>query len=329
MRKLLLLFSLLLWASAVGAQDSPQFIVQVIADSAFIRAAPDAASIEVASVFENDSLTAVGRNIDGLWLEVRRPGRRDKVGWISREVVVFTFEVAKLPITDLTTGVTGHDSVIDTGISVLMVGETRLRAAPDREAAEITIIPVNLTLPVLERTPDRLWLKVNYRGTIGWVAEFLTSTTSDIRSITVSPEYSLTNVGAFEIIPPELQIAQIDRLLAWIAETDTIATTVSTYWTLLSSGETMECVSPAGNYPYYAYTARDVTELPELRRQIRIMEQAVNDLNASIEIMKRCGVYLDKDIRAAYADAINTRTIFAVVKRQMENLKERIETFGS
>jgi hypothetical protein len=329
MRKSLLCLLMLLCFASVSLAQSTEFVMQVLANSAFIRVAPDKEAEEVSSVFENDSLVAVGRNIDGLWLEVRRPGRQDKVGWISREVVAFTFEVAKLPITDLTTGLTGTEPVIDTGISVLMIGEARLRTSPDREGGEIDIVGVNLTLPVIERTPDRLWLKVNYRGTVGWVAEFLTSTTSDIRSVTVSQEYSLNDTGAFEIIPPELQLAQIDRLVLWVGEMDAIAADVATYWTLMSRGETMECVPPAGNYPYYAYTPNDVRELPELRRQIRILETAIDDLNSAIETMKRCGVYLDREMRGAYADAINAQTIFDVVTTQMGNLRERIETYGS
>lgn len=330
MRKLFFsILALLLLTSAIHAQDSTAFVLQVIADSAYIRAAPDQEAEAVSSVFENDNLVAVGRNIDGLWLEVRRPGRQDTVGWIYREVALFTFEVARLPITDLTTGLTGADPVVDSGVSVLTIGEANLRTDPDRESADVGVIPVNLTLPVLERTPDRLWLKVNYRGTTGWIAEFLTSTTADIQSVTVSLEYGGVNIGAFEVIPPEVQLAQIDRLLAWIADMDGIAGQVSPYWTLLSSGETMECVPPAGNYPYYAYTPRDVAELPELRRQVRILGQAIDDLNASIESMRRCGVYLDKDIRLAYANVINAQTIFDVVEVQMNNLKERIETYGS
>lgn len=337
---LLMLFSLS--ASAGLAQDAPtatptteafvptpDYVIQIVVDSAFIRAAPDETAERLSSVFENDSLVAVGRNIDGQWLEVRRPGRRDKVGWIHRDVGAFMFEIAKLPITDLTTGLTGPEPVIDTGISVLMIGEANFRTAPTREGQPIEVIPVNLTLPVLERTPDRLWLKINYRGTVGWISEFLTSTSANIESIPVSPEYALTNVSGLEIIPPEVQLAQIDRLQAWVTEMDAIAQQVAPYWTMLSSGETMECVPPTGNYPYYAYTPRDVQELPELRRQVRILEQAIDDLNASIETMKRCGVYLDKDIRSAYAKIINAQTIFAVVDRQMDNLRTRIETYGS
>jgi hypothetical protein len=329
MRKLFLcILSLLLLTSALHAQDTT-FVLQVVADSAFIRTAPDVESQEIASVFENDNLVAVGRNIDGTWLEVRRPGRKDTVGWIHRDVALFTFEVAKLPITDLTTGLTGANAVVDSGVSVLTIGEIVLRMEPDRESGEITILPVNLTLPVVERTPDRLWLKVNYRGTVGWIAEFLTSTTADIQSVAISPEFIASNITGFAIVAPEVQIAQIDRMLAWIAEMDGIAGQVSPYWTLLSSGETMECVPPAGNYQYYPYTPQDVSELPELRRQVRILEQAIDDLNASIEVMKRCGVYLDRDIRSAYADVINAQTIFDVVEEQMNNLKERIETYGS
>ncbi len=330
---------LILTASTALAQDTadstpppqsmPDYIIQIMANSAFIRAAPVIDAERIASVFENDSLIAIGRNIDGQWLEVRRPGRQDRVGWIHRDVAAIMFEVAKLPITDLTTGLTGPEPVIDTGISVLMIGEANFRTAPDRNGEPLEVVPVNLTLPVLERTPDRLWLKINYRGTVGWISEFLTSTSASIEAVPISPEYALTNLGAFEIIPPEVQLAQVDRLQAWIGEMNGIAAQVAPYWTLMSSGETMECLPPAGHYPYYAYTAEDIRELPELRRQVRLLEQAIDDLNASIEVMKRCGVYLQKDIRSAYAKVINAQTIFRVVDRQMSNLKTRIETYGS
>jgi hypothetical protein len=133
-----------------------------------------------ATVFENDSQVAVGRNNDRRWLEVRRPGRQNKLGWIARPLISGTFEVARLPMTDLTTGVVGPEPVVDTGIAVLTIDEIFLLSAPDRAAPQLAVIEVFLTLPVVERTPDRLWLKVNYRGTIGWIPEFRTGTSAHL-----------------------------------------------------------------------------------------------------------------------------------------------------
>ncbi|HEX2623420.1 MAG TPA: SH3 domain-containing protein, partial [Phototrophicaceae bacterium] len=106
MRKLILILTSVLFllvsaaSAAVEAQTapassvaSPEFVVAVAVDSAFIRAAPSLEAEAIASVFENDNLVAFGRNIDGLWVQVRRPARRDKVGWIAREVLFAGFEV--------------------------------------------------------------------------------------------------------------------------------------------------------------------------------------------------------------------------------------------
>jgi hypothetical protein len=217
--------------------------------------------------------------------------------------------------------------VVDSGVGVLIISEAELRTQANRRAPVIAVIPVNLTLPVIARTPDRQWLKVNYRGVTGWIAEFLTSTTANLDSVTISVEYAAD--PAFEHIPPEVQIAQIDRLLTWIDMYSTTASDVAFYWQQMKDGETMECRPPASDNAYYAYTQRDLVELPELRRQVRLLKAAIDDLNSAIVAMERCGVYLDKDIRAAYADAVNARLIFDGVKLQMENLKERIQIYGS
>jgi len=102
----------------VPAFAQTQNTVRVVADSAFVRQLPAFDATPSASVYVNDNLIAVGRNMDGLWLQVRRPMGRDPIGWINREVISFTFEIASLPITDSTTGLEGAEPVVDTGIAL-------------------------------------------------------------------------------------------------------------------------------------------------------------------------------------------------------------------
>ena len=324
MKKLILLL-LFLISSAVLAQDVPEYILQVIAESAYVRSAPITDAQAVASVFANDSLLAVGRNIDGGWLEVRRPGQQYEIGWIARQLVAFTFDAAQLPITDLTTGVIGQEPVVDTGFAALTINETPLRSSPDRRALPLLTIPVHLTLPVLERTPDLQWLKVNYRGTLGWIPMFLTNGSDALARVAVSPEFGDDpRYSAFVSVPPEQQLAQIERLLGFLTPIQQTTAEVAHYWQLMSRGETLECLPPAGNYPYYEYTPDDILQLPELRQQDRLLRQAIDDINASIEAMRRCGVYLPRDLRAAYADAINAQAIFRLIASRMEILRERV-----
>ncbi len=320
---------LLVWFMAVclvpfvaNAQSS--FVLQVTAASAFLRAAPALDAPAVASVFENDSLIAIGRNMDGEWLQVARPGNLAKTGWINHKLVALTFEIAQLPLTDATTGVTGSTPVTDTGIAVLMIGEGTLRSAPGRNQPALTVVPAHLTLPVVERTPDAQWLKINFRGTVGWVAEFVTRTTADLNAVPISPEYAGDErFAALEIIPPEVQIAQIDRLLAFVQPVNETAAGVASYWRMMARGETMACSAPA-DVPHFVNSPRDLAELPELRRQERVLKRAVDNLNAAIEPMRRCGVYLPKEISSAYAEAMSAQSILTALIQRMETLRRKI-----
>jgi hypothetical protein len=326
MKKMGFLFLLFLCCTLpVFAQEKREYVLQVVPDSAFLRVVPDSEAEAAASVFANDSLVAVGRNIDGEWIEVRRPGRLTGGGWIARRLTSFTFDVALLPITDLETGLIGPDPVIDTGFSILTISEGTLRATPFRHGTQLDIIPVNMTLPVVERTPDNQWLKINFRGTEGWLAEYETRSSTDLNLIAISPEYAGDpSYAALVTISPEVQIAQIDDLVNYIQPIETVTADVVHYWKMLSQGETMECVPPAGGYTDYPATPQDIVELPELRRQRRILTQAIADINLSIQAMQRCGIYTESEISRAYADGLNALTIFRLVMVRMENLRESI-----
>ncbi|MCU0499018.1 MAG: hypothetical protein MUF87_16830 [Anaerolineae bacterium] len=329
MRLILLLILLTLGFTVAAAQPTPDPVLTVSVESAFLRATPIENGELAGSVYENDTLYAIGRNVDGLWLQVRRPGRTTSAGWINRYVVQVTFDVSRLPMTDLLTGVTGPTPITSTPLSVMILGETPLLTAPERFTPIVAMIPGNLTLPVIERTPNNHWLRVNFRGTVGWIAEFLTSTTLDLTLAPISPQYAGDpQFEAYEIVPPEVQIAQLDRLLTWLYAMQLNADHLVTYWNQMAKGETVECRPPA-DYNYYSYTQRDVEELPELRRQIRFLNFAVDELNRSLVAMRRCGIYTSGDLNTARADATNAQVILRRITRAMENLRARIERFGS
>lgn len=321
-----LCYFLLLLAFPLITAAQAEYPVQVIAPSAFLRAAPSRDAEAISSVFENTSLTAIGRNVDGEWFQVSRPGNRAKTGWIARHLVSYMFEIAQLPITDLTTGVTGDVPVVDTGFSVLITGEVVLRAEPDSDSAQLTILPPLVVIPVLERLPDTTWLKVNYRGTAGWVAEYLTRTSANLEDVPISPQFAPvfnTRQGTMlEIVPLDVQINQIDRLLAYVHSMQDAAWQAAAFWQGLNAGKTMECLPPAGDYTAYVVTPRDRVELPELRRQERLLALAVAALNDSIAAMRRCGIYTPAEISAAYGSAVNAKGQFAAVEQNMKNLRK-------
>lgn len=305
----------------VEAQQTPSFSVRVSARSANVRAAPSVDAALVGSVFAEDALNAIGRNMDGSWIEIERPA-----GWIRRDTVVFTFDLTLLPITDLTTGVTGNTPVTDTGFAVQVIDDTVLRAAPERAAAEVTSIPIFTVLPVLERTPDNQWLLVNYRGVTGWLPQFLTRYTFVLNDLPVSPAFTDDpRYPPVTVIPVETQLAQIDRLLAYIEPLDTLADGVANYWNGLRRGQIFECQPHTETIEYYTITPQDLIELPELRQQERFLIQAVDDLNAALAPTQSCSIVISVDFQAAYADAINARAIFRMIRRRMDALRLRID----
>lgn len=334
-KRLIFIVWLLLWpVLPLAAQDEPTaavsqerdpnaFVLRVVADSVLIRALPTQESDFIGSTFENDNLVAVGRNIDGSWFEVRRPGRQNSAGWISEEWVAYMFDVSDLPITDLTTGVTGTEPVYDTGYAVLILTEATLRSRPHVNGDELMVIPAGLTIPVIERTPDDLWLFVNYLGNTGWVAEFLLRPSVNVRTLPISPAYAGTTIPV-EIIPREVQLAQVNRLREFIIPKRDLAESIANFWDVVGTGEVVPCNPPGAGFTYYAWTPRDVVELPELRRHVRRLERAIDDLNASITTMQRCGVYTESEISSAYAQAINARVIFNAILGALDNLEENV-----
>lgn len=300
------------------------FALQVKAPSAYIRELPSVEALIVASVYVNDSLVAIGRNIDGNWLQVTRLGQ--PIGWISRNVVNFTFDPVLLPLTDTTTGLIGETSIVDTGFSVQTLGDVILYAEPERNAAQRAVVPVFSVVPVLERTPDNQWLYVNYLGTVGWIQQFSTYSTTPLNSIPVSTTYGDDpRFPTVVTIPPEVQLAQIDRLLGYMTPLNTLANGVASYWRGIGNGKILECQPLDANVVYYTISEQDLVELPELRQQEYPLREAVESLNAALLPTQECGILFGVGIGDAYADALNARSIFTLIIRRMESLRERID----
>jgi hypothetical protein len=147
----------------------------------------------------------------------------------------------------------------------------------------------------------------------------------ELDTIPISPEYAGDpGYAAHEVIAPEVQIAQIDRLVNYLTPIHQVTFEVIDYWRLMSRGETMECLPPADNFADYSATPRDLIELPELRRQTRLLKQAIADVNTAITTMRRCGVYTPPEIISAYAKAIGAQHVFDLILKRMEILRKEL-----
>jgi len=295
-------------ASIATELEPSDFVMRVVVDSVNIRALPTTEADRAGSLFEGDIVYAVGRNIDATWFEIQRPSKDSRAGWVARDYFSYMFDATQLPITDLTTGLIGESPVVDTGVSAFVLTEAVLRAEPNFDAPEITRMQVQRAIPVLSRTPDNLWIKVNYLGQVGWVAEFLMNVPAGVVAVPIDEEQAV-GFAPIPIIPPEVQRAQAERFIAYATPIRDSASEVARFWSQLTEGLTIPCNPPESGFPLFTATQADLFELPELRRANRLVPRALDDLNASIETMQQCGVYTPSEISSAYAKAINARAI--------------------
>jgi hypothetical protein len=306
------------------AQDAPSFRVVVEVDSAFVRAAPAFDAELAASVYEDNQLEVVGRNLDGTWFEVRRPGRLTNLGWIFNETLEWDFDPENLPLTDLTTGVLGPTPLAaDPGFAVHVVEGVVMRPQPYFQGERIIDLPPGVTVPLLERDPVGEWLRVNYLGYEGWIIGFTTRTPSYLMDVPIAPGLPPLQTVAVDIIPPEIQLAQVARMREFVAPLDDLADYLADFWFMVGTGEIMPCNAP-GFVLEYLYTPADVRQLPELQRFAPRMNQGVGYLNDSIAPLRNCGMITPEDARAARVDAINARTIFSATLGALDNLEENV-----
>ncbi|HEX2906298.1 MAG TPA: SH3 domain-containing protein [Phototrophicaceae bacterium] len=325
MKKLLfLLFLLGCFTGLVSAQETESRLVSVNVESAFVRIAPDFAAEPVASLFEQDRVEVVSRNLDGTWYEVRRPGRLNNLGWVFNETLNWKFKPEFLPLGDLTTGVIGpHPLTAVPPFGVYMLEEAILREQPGRSAPAITKVPYLLTIPVLERNQDGTWLHVNYLGYDGWIAVFAARRLPNVMDIPEAPGLPALNVPAAVIIPVEIQQAQIDRLRAFMNDRKTLAGGLEAFWWKVFRGEVMPCDAPP-ELTYYPYGEEDVRELPELQRYTPRVIIAIDLMKTARDPFLTCGVVAPETVIDARNAATNARVIFEVTLDSLKNLEENV-----
>jgi hypothetical protein len=319
---LLLLGVFFLGIQATFAQDTPPYRVQVDEDSVYVRAAPTFTAENVASLFRDEWIEVVSRNLDGLWFEVRRPGRMTNLGWVYNRTLEWDFQPELLPLGDGTTGLLGTTPVAGLPrIGVYLLEGASMRASPSRRAPLLATVPPLVTVPVLARNQTATWLLVNYLGYEGWIIVFATRDRPDLMTVPEAPGLPPPDEPAVVIIPPEVQQAQVDRLRAFILERRTLARDLEGFWWAVFKGEIMPC-NPPPSVAQYSYSPRDIQELPELQRYLPRLSEAVDLVNDAIAPLSQCGIVNPSTVGDARDDAINARIIFDATLDVLENLEE-------
>ncbi len=300
---------------------------QATFESTFIRAAPSFDSEPIASVFIDDYLEVVGRNLDSTWYEVQRPNRMNSIGWINRESMTDIADPESVPVTDFTTGLTG-DAPVDPanpGVGVWIVEGVALRTLPDRLQGErILNIPPSVVAQAFERFDGQAWLRVNYLGNEGWIIGFTTRERPEVAALpentTILAIPASVNV---EVIPPEVQRAQVQRLREFTQYHLGISDDLAGFWFMVQNGDVMPCDPPASVLEY-AYSGRDVRELPETDRLAPRVNDGIDYLNASIGTLQQCGIIDPSDVVRARNNAINARVIFEATLPVLDDVERLI-----
>ena len=307
------------------AQTTEQdFDLIVDPDSAVIRLLPTRDAEFVASAFRSDRLEAIGRNLDGMWFLVRRPGRMNTLGWISRTVVDYDFRPEILPLLDFTTESTG-DFVLsrDPGFSAFTLAEVNLRVQPLDGQVIITRAPFGVVLPILER--DRLgdWYLVTYFGTTGWVNGINLRGVDNFKSIPVASGLPEIPVASTLIIPLDIQLSEIQEFRDYLIHQDQFATDLANFWDLVLGYEVMPCEPP----PFvtnYLFTRDDERAFPELEYLVPRLDTAIEFVNSAIEPLYECGVKRTQLVLDAKNAATNARIIYSATLSAINNIEIEI-----
>ncbi|MDQ7028045.1 MAG: hypothetical protein Q9P44_21085 [Anaerolineae bacterium] len=306
----------------VAAIEVERGVIEV--ESAFIRVLPDRQSEAVASVFERDILEIIGRNLDGLWFEVRRPNRLFRLGWISAKLIDIDFPPETLPMTDFTTGLVGTTPIPEDHLAIYLTAEANLRVEPLLSADIVAVVALGAILPAIGRDATGGWLYVNYRGTEGWLNSTVFRRLANILDLPdlTFVEENVAQLDAF-IIPPDIQLGQLQAFRNFVAASKSVAASPVPLWENVLLGEVMPC-EPPDFVQEYLITAADVQQLPELNRYAPRYNQGVILLNEAINPLYECGVLQNEVVLEARNDAINANIIMGAALGQLDFLENLI-----
>lgn len=309
----------------ISQTASTAFTAIVDVESAFVRVLPSEEAEAVASVFADEHLEIVSRNLDGTWFEVRRPGRMTNLGWMFNEMLLWDFAPEYLSFNETANATIAKDGIpVTTDYAVFIIEGVALRTWPSLQNSQrILNIPPSVIVPAMKRNQDASWLYVNYLGTEGWISSFTTRQRADVMQLPQAPNLPPLETIPVIVIPPELQLEQVTRFRTWTEDKLLLAQNLENFWWSVFRGEIMPCNPPA-EVANYLYGDGDVQQLPELDRYAPRSVTAVRYLRDSIGAMRQCGVVQPDDVYTARNDAINAKIIFQATLEQLDNLEEQI-----
>jgi uncharacterized protein YraI len=178
---LLLIVASVLWlipAQDIQAQSTASFTAKTIFD-VNIRATPGINSGVLAIFPSGAQGTAIGRSPGNNWIQMQY---QQTTGWVAAWLVVFSGDTSLLPVTtDM------QPDPITTNDPVLLFSPYNLniRAEPNASARILGKLPFGTRVSALQRTSNSSWVRIDYNGTQGWVAAWLSILTQDINGLSI------------------------------------------------------------------------------------------------------------------------------------------------
>jgi hypothetical protein len=321
---LLLIGLLFLGIFPAQAQNKPgEFVAQVNAPNAWVRSGPSEDAEAIASVFMDDPLLIVGRNLDGTWFEVRRPGRLNNLGWLHFTLLRWDFPQEQVPLTDLTTGLTGDKPLeSDPGYAVYMLVGAQMLRLPFN-GAPVGQVPYLVTIPVRARNQNGTWLLANYMGTEGWIPTMAARKLPDVMALPEQPGLPPISTSVL-IIPRSVQIGEIEKLRSYVNFQRDFTFELEGFWSHVFNGDIMPC-SPPQFVTAYQYESEQKRAFPELEYLVPRLGDGLDYVNHGISLMADCGVVNPKVALQGRDDAINARVVFDAMLGSLDNLEETIK----
>ncbi len=264
-----------------------------------VRVAPAIGREVVGVLARGQVVPATGqyRSRRGQWFRINFFGAE---GWVNEEVVVVTGNPQVLPYADPTTvpfdlgdgpragpsGAAGPASIRlpESGI--------RLRAGPSEGYYMIGNVPRYEIVSVTGRSPDGQWLQVNYRGTLGWIANlgevFIEWRAGDI---TWAPEWGIVADGPPindpEIGPSAAREALMTAMLLHIDLSINRLDIVSGVWSSIARGAQRMCLFQLGNPQPYIPRDQDLNAYPEMDPVIAALNEGLEETGRAIELWEQ------------------------------------------
>ncbi|GEM_PF-3093759 len=277
---------------------------------------------------------ATGRTSNGEWLRINYFGQE---GWVGRVVVTVSGNMDALPIGaptvlpfDLGDGPRAGPSNATGGATIrLPESGIRLRAGPSELYFMIANVPRYEVLAATGRSPDGQWLQVNYRGTLGWIANLGELFIEWQRgSITDLPEWGILAdgppVNQPVVGPSATRDALMTAMLLHIDVSTNRLDVIAGIWNTISMGGTRVCSFGLGHPQPYIPRDVDLSTYPELDPVIAALNEGLEETGRAIDLWEQwCESFsqnypIPPDLVNSGLEAIrNARTGFASARAQI------------